>query len=62
METTKKDNGEKKKGFFAVLLESMTKTGGCCGNGESCGGGEPTPTKNQQDETQKDKQDESGKN
>ena len=61
METTKKDNSEKKKGFFAALLESMVKTGGCCGSGESCGC-KPTPTKNQQDENQKDDQNESGKN
>ncbi len=29
---------EKKKGFFATLWESMNKTGGCCGAGESCCG------------------------
>jgi hypothetical protein len=28
---------KKKKGFFAVIKESFTKTGGCCGNGETCG-------------------------
>lgn len=33
METEKK-----KKGFFATIWESMTKTGGCCGPGESCCG------------------------
>ena len=33
METEKK-----KKGFFATIWESMTKTGGCCGGGESCCG------------------------
>ena len=33
METEKK-----KKGFFATIWESMTKTGGCCGPGETCGG------------------------
>ena len=27
---------EKKKGFFAMIWESMTKTGGCCGSGETC--------------------------
>lgn len=26
-----------KKGFLAAIWESMTKTGGCCGSGESCG-------------------------
>jgi len=30
--TDKKD----KKGFMAAIWESMTKTGGCCGSGESC--------------------------
>ncbi len=33
METEKK-----KKGFFATIWESMTKTGGCCGSGETCCG------------------------
>lgn len=33
METEKK-----KKGIFATIWESMTKTGGCCGPGESCCG------------------------
>ncbi len=28
---------EKKKGILAAIWESMTKTGGCCGSGESCG-------------------------
>jgi hypothetical protein len=27
-----------KKGFLATIWESMTKTGGCCGSGESCCG------------------------
>ena len=29
---------KKKKGLFSVIRESMTKTGGCCGPGETCGG------------------------
>ncbi len=33
METEKK-----KKGLLATIWESMTKTGGCCGSGESCCG------------------------
>ncbi len=33
METEKK-----KKGLLATIWESMTKTGGCCGPGESCCG------------------------
>ena len=27
---------KKKKGLLATIWESMTKTGGCCGSGESC--------------------------
>ena len=26
-----------KKGFFSLLRESFSKTGGCCGAGETCG-------------------------
>ena len=33
----KKDK-KKKKGILATIWESMTKTGGCCGSGESCCG------------------------
>ena len=29
---------KKKKGIFSTIWESMTKTGGCCGSGESCCG------------------------
>ncbi len=29
---------KKKKGFWAMIWESLTKTGGCCGSGESCCG------------------------
>jgi hypothetical protein len=29
---------KKKKGLLATIWESMTKTGGCCGSGESCCG------------------------
>lgn len=33
------ENGKKKKkGLFSVIRESLTKTGGCCGPGETCGG------------------------
>lgn len=32
---TKKDE-KKKKGLFGTIWESMNKTGGCCGSGESC--------------------------
>ena len=36
METNVKEQ-KQKKGFWATIWESMTKTGGCCGSGESCG-------------------------
>jgi hypothetical protein len=35
METEKR---KKKKGFLETMWESMTKTGGCCGGGQSCCG------------------------
>jgi hypothetical protein len=28
---------KKKKGFLSAIKESMNKTGGCCGAGETCG-------------------------
>ncbi len=31
---------KKKKGILAIIWESLTKTGGCCGSGESCCGPE----------------------
>ena len=34
METNVKP--KQKKGWLAAIWESMTKTGGCCGSGESC--------------------------
>ena len=37
METNVKGQNQK-KGFLAVIWESMTKTGGCCGSGETCCG------------------------
>jgi hypothetical protein len=38
-EVIRMDNEKKKKkGLFSVIRESMTKTGGCCGPGETCGG------------------------
>ena len=35
-----KTDKPEKKGFFAVLKEAFTKSGGCCGAGETCGGPE----------------------
>ena len=37
METNVKES-KLKKGFWAVVWESMTKTGGCCGSGGNCCG------------------------
>ena len=36
--TQLKEEKRKKKGLFSMIRESMIKTGGCCGPGESCGG------------------------
>lgn len=33
-----KEEKAKKRGWLAAIRESMTKTGGCCGPGETCGG------------------------
>ena len=39
MEVTKMENEKKKKrGLFSAIKDSMRKTGGCCGPGETCGG------------------------
>jgi len=32
---------KKKTGFFSAVKESMNKSGGCCGAGESCCGTAP---------------------
>ena len=44
---------KKKKGFFAAIKESMSKTGGCCGPGETCGGPEKNNIKAAQKDIQK---------
>lgn len=31
-------NKKKKKSILKLIWESLTKTGGCCGSGESCCG------------------------
>ena len=38
MKNTDKKRTGKKKGILAVIWESMTKTGGCCGSGGDCCG------------------------
>ena len=35
---------KKKKGFFSTIKESMNKSGGCCGSGETCDCSGPAPT------------------
>lgn len=60
MKTSNENHDKKKKGILGFILESLIKTGGCCGSGESCGG-ESTLDKNQQSKNKKDKQDESRK-
>ena len=46
-----KEEKAEKKGWLAAIRESMTKTGGCCGPGESCCG----PAKEKGKETGEDK-------
>jgi hypothetical protein len=48
-----KDEKKKKKGFFAAIKESMSKTGGCCGPGETCGGPEKNNIKPAKKDIQK---------
>ena len=36
---------KKKKGFFSAIKESMNKSGGCCGAGETCGAAPDTSAK-----------------
>jgi len=45
------DEKKKKKGLFSMIRESLTKTGGCCGPGETCCG----PAKDSDKATGKDK-------
>ena len=46
-----------KKGFFAMLRESFSKTGGCCcGPGETCGGPSEEGNKAQAKETTRTKE------
>ncbi|MFH1009200.1 MAG: hypothetical protein V1800_17125 [Candidatus Latescibacterota bacterium] len=33
-----KEGKAKKKGWWAAIRESMTRTGGCCGSGATCCG------------------------
>ena len=38
MQESDQQKTKKKKGLFAMIWESMTKTGGCCGSGGDCCG------------------------
>jgi hypothetical protein len=52
-----KDEQKTKKGFFGMLRESFSKTGGCCcGPGETCGGAIDESNKAQTEETAKTKE------
>jgi len=53
METNVKDQ-KQKKGFLAAIWESMTKTGGCCGSGETCCSSPKLNDDKQKEETKKD--------
>ncbi len=47
---------KRKKGLLAAIWESMTKTGGCCGSGESCcGPADPTRTDEKAGEKKEDR-------
>ena len=49
-----KNEQKTKKGFFGMLRESFSKTGGCCcGSGETCGGPTEEGNKVQTKESQK---------
>jgi hypothetical protein len=52
-----KNEQKTKKGFFAILKESFSKTGGCCcGPGETCDGSGKKTEKTQTEEAGKNKQ------
>jgi len=38
MQKSDQQKPQKKKGILAIIWESMTKTGGCCGSGGDCCG------------------------
>jgi hypothetical protein len=50
-----KNDKKKKKGPIAAIWESMTKTGGCCGPGETCGGSGKKETDQENKEANKKK-------
>jgi len=44
---------KKKKGFFSIMKESMNKSGGCCGSGETCDCSAPIPEPDKSKEKKK---------
>jgi hypothetical protein len=42
---------KKKKGFFSAIKESMDKSGGCCGAGETCGAAPDTSAEKEKKKT-----------
>ncbi|MDD5772355.1 MAG: hypothetical protein PHX78_02690 [bacterium] len=54
MSEEKKDK-KKNKGPIAAIWESMTKSGGCCGTGETCGCSEKDSGKGTKEENKKGK-------
>jgi hypothetical protein len=53
--TEEKNDKKKKKGALAAILESMNKTGGCCGAGETCGCSGKDSDKENKEENKKSK-------
>ena len=52
-----KNEQKSKKGFFGMLREAFSKSGGCCcGPGETCGGPSEKEDKAQTKETEKTKE------
>ena len=52
-----KNEQKSKKGFFGMLREAFSKSGGCCcGPGETCGGPSEQESKAQSKETEKTKE------
>jgi len=43
---------KKKKGFLSIVKQSMNKSGGCCGAGETCG---PAPDTSEEKDKKKTK-------
>lgn len=46
---------KKKRGFLSAIRDSMNKTGGCCGTGETCGCSAPATEQERSKEKDKKK-------